>query len=236
MMGLDPLTRFDIWYPEGSSSISPPSRPDQLVVEIEEYHFMSVINFDGENGAENRTDFFANLDGLRISIFDTAESVREILSAVPVRKPNRTDYFRTHPDPNMCLPTTVLVDRDEQDEIFFVPPDMRGVLAGELKHVLLQVTITRQGVLLLWPINLPLDGRHCPWAETSRQAAELAKSSWVRMASDRPLGAYRIFRAEGEIPEPRWPDKTFGELLQIAFRGRIIDSEDHPVIRRLRGL
>jgi hypothetical protein len=26
------------------------------------------------------------------------------------------------------------------------------------------------------------------------------------------------------------------ELLEIAFRGRVIDNEDHPVVKRLRGL
>jgi len=50
------------------------------------------------------------------------------------------------------------------------------------------------------------------------------------------LGAYRIYRAEGELSDPVWPDRTLSELLEIAFRDRIISTEDHPVIRRLRGL
>jgi hypothetical protein len=50
------------------------------------------------------------------------------------------------------------------------------------------------------------------------------------------LGCYRIYRAEGDIPEPIWPKESFQELLQLAFSGRIIESADHPVVRRLRGL
>ena len=37
-------------------------------------------------------------------------------------------------------------------------------------------------------------------------------------------------------PRAEWPDCRFGELLRLAFRERLIDSVDHPVVRRLRGL
>ena len=37
------------------------------------------------------------------------------------------------------------------------------------------------------------------------------------------------------LEEPKWPDKTFRELLRIAFEGRIIDRPDHPLIRELNG-
>jgi hypothetical protein len=51
------------------------------------------------------------------------------------------------------------------------------------------------------------------------------------------LGGYRVRQAEGKLSEPEWPtDKTFGDLLAIAFADRIIMSEDHPVVRALRGL
>jgi hypothetical protein len=50
------------------------------------------------------------------------------------------------------------------------------------------------------------------------------------------LGGYRIYYAQGELSEPEWPDKPLAEILQIAFRDRIVDSENHPVVRRLRGL
>jgi len=72
--------------------------------------------------------------------------------------------------------------------------------------------------------------------ETARQAAELAKTRWVRLAADMGLGGYRIYQAEGDLSEPEWPDKPLAEILQIAFRDRIVDSENHPVVRRLRGL
>jgi hypothetical protein len=32
-----------------------------------------------------------------------------------------------------------------------------------------------------------------------------------------------------------WPDISFQEILQIAFRDRIVDRADHPLVQRLRG-
>jgi hypothetical protein len=49
------------------------------------------------------------------------------------------------------------------------------------------------------------------------------------------LGAYEVYEATGDFPEPEWPDATFQEILKIAFKNHFIKSMDHPVIGRLRG-
>jgi hypothetical protein len=37
------------------------------------------------------------------------------------------------------------------------------------------------------------------------------------------------------MPDPEWPDAPFGEILRIAFKGRLIDSWDHEVMKALVG-
>jgi hypothetical protein len=182
-------------------------------------------------------NIFADLAALRLSDSDTAAVVgaREVLSHVPVRKPSRHEYFRVHPDHDMSLTTAVFTDQEE-GETFLVAPEMRAALVGESKPVHLVTAITRQNVVLIWPLSIDIDGRSNPWHEVAREAAELAKTHWVRMASDRSLRAYRVFKAEGELSDPKWPEQSFSELLEIAFLGRVIDQLDHPVLRRLRGL
>jgi hypothetical protein len=184
------------------------------------------------------SDIFANVDALRLSPDAAAVAgTSEVLSHVPIRKPNRQEFFRTHPNSEtMWLSTGVFVDRQER-EVFFVTPRMREALVGEIKPVLLITTVTRQSVLLLWPLTLPTDEiRRNNWFDTAREAAELAKANWVRMPADMSLGGYRIYQAQGQLSEPVWPEKTLSEILQIAFRDRIVDSENHPVVRRLRGV
>jgi hypothetical protein len=128
---------------------------------------------------------------------------------------------------------------NEQDDVYFVAPAMRGALAEDLRPVLLQLAIARSGVLFIWPMTIPSDdnplGRS--WHENALKAAEIAKAKWIRIISDKGLNGYRVRAAEGNLAEPEWPtDKTFGELLAIAFADRIIMSADHPVVRALRGL
>ena len=49
-----------------------------------------------------------------------------------------------------------------------------------------------------------------------------------------PLGAYDVSVATVKLPDPEWPtDKTFNDILRIAFKDRLIDTVEHPVIQRL---
>jgi hypothetical protein len=64
----------------------------------------------------------------------------------------------------------------------------------------------------------------------------LAKKEWVKLVSDMTGGCYRAYRAKGSLPKPVFPEKSLEELLRIAFRGRVIDSENHPVVRQALGM
>ena len=67
------------------------------------------------------------------------------------------------------------------------------------------------------------------------EAAQLAMKGWVRIAANMSLGAYEVFNATADLPEPEWPDIGFKQLLRIAFKGRFIRDLGHAVLRRLRG-
>ena len=56
--------------------------------------------------------------------------------------------------------------------------------------------------------------------------------------SNKALGAYEILTAPPGLPDPEWPqDKTLDDLLNIALgSGYFVDSLEHPVIKKLRGL
>ena len=97
--------------------------------------------------------------------------------------------------------------------------------------------INKRGTVFLWPIKLPNDDndRIRRIADTALQCAEQAKTLWVKMHWDRDLGGYEMQRAKGDLGEPQWPDKSFRDLLEIAFRHHLIDRPDHPVIRELAG-
>jgi len=154
-----------------------------------------------------------------------------------VRKPNRQEFIRVHPDPEYRAELRAIVLKDDGD-YYIVRPELHDALANEMVYVTLYTTMSRQGVLFLWPVRLQLpDDKPLAWWTSAREAAELAMQKWIRLASNKSLGAYDISEAQGLVAEPEWPEQTFQQIIEIAFRnGGLVDRMDHPVIKRLWGL
>ena len=50
------------------------------------------------------------------------------------------------------------------------------------------------------------------------------------------LAASDIIEPEKIMPEPDWPAMSFADMLQTAFNDdHIVDRDDHPALRRLKG-
>jgi hypothetical protein len=178
------------------------------------------------------------LASLRLSQdFASAVGVKRLITTIPVRKPSREWFVRTHPDPAYRLQTAVL-ELKEDRETYLVSPRLWPELTSEATFSprLLVASITRQGDVFLWPIRLPgADGRIDDWSRSAMDAADEAKSRWVRVTANMSLRAYDITVAPGQVAEPVWPDLSFQQIIKIAFRDKMIDEWNHPVLRRLRG-
>lgn len=168
--------------------------------------------------------------------FSQGVDIKRALVTVPVRKPNPQEFFRVHPDEEWRL-DTALIEIKLDREFYLVAPEIWPLFPNECKPRTLYTTIDRRNVLTLWPVRLPDEnGRLDDWNRSAHEAAELAAEKWVRLSSDMSLGAYRIDVALGAFPDPDWPSEiSFRDLLEIAFKGKMIEDLDHPVLRRLRG-
>src|SRR5438552_9284226 len=178
---------------------------------------------------------FDNLSALRLSqSFADTVGVKKLLTTVPVRKPNRLDFVRVHPDPAYRLTPTAIIELKEDRETYLLSPPIARQLPGEFSVVTLYTAINRQGVLQLWPVRLPgPDGKHNVWHRSAGEAAEKAVDQWVRVTANMSLGAYDILEARGDLPEPVWPDFSFEEILKVAFRDHYVDGIDHPLLQKL---
>src|SRR5437763_675920 len=158
--------------------------------------------------------------------------VRKLLTTVPVRKPNKHEFVRVHPDASRRLTPAAIIELKEEREIYILTPPIANELPDEFAPATLFTTINRQGVLFLWPVKLPgPDGKENEWHRSAREAAEKAKTDWVRIKANMPLGAYELFVAKGDLPDPEWPEISFAEVLQTAFRERYVDNPEHPLIK-----
>jgi hypothetical protein len=107
---------------------------------------------------------------------------------------------------------------------------------GEVTIVKLVPAVTRHGVPLIIPVKLPAEGSSMTgWHETMLAAIERAATKWVRLSADMALGGYRVYEAVGDLGKPKFPELSLGEMLEIGFKGRILDGEDHPVVKKLVG-
>jgi hypothetical protein len=177
-----------------------------------------------------------NFVSLRLSQnFGQSLGVKKVLTTIPVAKPPRDRFFRTHESADWVYPAWILENKTT-GETFIVSEEVASVLEGLVKPVELYTAIDRQNNLFFIPVALPGPrGVRNPWHESLLQAVMRAKFIWLRISANKDLGGYDIFEATAKLPEPTWPETTMEELLEIAFRGRIITSVDHPVVQEKLG-
>jgi len=180
-------------------------------------------------------DFFASLDSLRVASVGMEEQslVEAVLSRVPVRKPSKEWFFRIHPEYSL---DSLVLELKEDGETLLLAPAIRGALLEEKCASIrtLRLGVNRQGTPFIWPVRQPTEGRRDSWATSSLDAIQLAETCWTRMQADTSLGAYRLTKAKVD-DVPRWPKEPFNELLRVAFNGAVVDSLDHPALKKLRG-
>jgi hypothetical protein len=167
--------------------------------------------------------------------FVESAGVKKLLTTVPVRKPKPQDFVRVHTGADYRGDFAV-IELEEDREVFLLTPNTATDLQNEFRLKTLFTAINRQGVVFLWPVPIAAaDARTLEWHRSAREGAETAMRKWVRVQANMSLGAYEMFEAAGSIPDPAWPGESFRELLRVAFRDRLIDRLDHPVVKRLRG-
>ena len=198
--------------------------------------FSTPISNNGGADADLLDPF--NSENLRLDpSYLSQPAAKKLLTVIPVKRPHRQDFVRVHPDKEYRLLTAVL-ELHEDRETFLVPPQFITSL-GEGEHYIatLFLYVTRQKTVGIWPAKMPdPNGRQNAWHTSGLDAAERAMKSWIRVVPDMSLGAYTVIEVTEKLCEPEWPELSLQELLRIAFKGRIVDSPDHLVIRKLRGL
>ena len=167
--------------------------------------------------------------------FGAGIGVKRVISTVPVRKPGKQEWFRVRPGEGWRIETCIF-EAEADRETYLVDRSLWSELAGEIHPALVLVCVNRATDVFLWRCKLPgPDGRPNVWNESAMRIALAAESRWVRMASNMAAGHYEHFEPATKLPDPEWPPLTFTEILRVAFRDRMIDSLEHPVVRQLRG-
>ncbi|WP_459556782.1 hypothetical protein [Lacunimicrobium album] len=165
--------------------------------------------------------------------FDAGLSELVRTRSIEVRKPNPNVFVRTHPDNNQRFRAFVYSPRGENNH-YLVSQDLVSEFGNSARCVLLTPTLERGSTVpFLWLVPVPTG---LLWHATAFEAAELAKTQWVRVTTNMPQARYDIRRATAIEEQPDWSAVDSVErLVPLAFTGRLINSINHPVLQALRG-
>lgn len=162
-------------------------------------------------------------------------------SRVPIyTRPEVNTWVRTRPDDEYheytdiidLLVATNASNSSDRNPIYAVTEDVLPELERWLKpHRVMVGRTYHDKVLFLWARALSTGGN--TWTDSVIVAMDEALTDWISLETDHSLGEYKRHHGSPNWEEPKWPDQTLEDVINLAFRDRTINSLDHPVAKRL---
>jgi hypothetical protein len=178
---------------------------------------------------------FANLDALR-NPQDYEEFMNgETVGPFTVRTLKEAMHLRVNPDPEYTLLGQYTVTT--QTGVYFVHPQFRDALGPLPRKCNLHVAVDGHGTYFLLLIKQanPGDPEDNAWYRTARETAAAATRGWVKVTKPSG-GGWGYAPVTHAMLEPRWPARTFEELLSAAFPDRVVTSLNHDLITNFQKL
>lgn len=159
--------------------------------------------------------------------------VRKHITAIPIKKPPKQSFIFMHP---VYKFDAAVIKHEEDNNYYLVRPELQMELFNEWKPMKLIVSITRQEDMFIWPISLPKDeSNRMSWHDSALEIVDQCEGKWFRVVPNLGLQAYECYTPEVDFPEPKWEITSEEKIYELAFKSRIIDSEDHLVVKKLKG-
>jgi hypothetical protein len=156
------------------------------------------------------------------------------------RKPKKTEFFRTNPDPKYHQVHPV-VDGGSAGPFIVVGKDLQDYVAAEIgtKVRYFHLAINLDEKVFMWATSLPESTNASnDWSDTETAALQASQQQWVRVWTSKTGNVFecksRVAKV-GLYPDPEWPETPPLELFNQAFQGRIIRRLSHPLLQRLLG-
>jgi hypothetical protein len=163
--------------------------------------------------------------------------VRKRLVSLPVRNAPHRDWFvRTSQKPDHRGTLPLFWDKGGDGSSYLVDEAVQYLLGDRVQNNYGVLTLTKQGSLFLWCSPLEDDqGNWNAWHQSAHDMKEVAADAWVKIQGNKQINGYEpVDPLVPIMQEPLFPDNlSWAEILHLAFRRRLIESEDHPVIRRI---
>lgn len=166
--------------------------------------------------------------------------VSPVLATIAVGKPAKTDFIWVRSGPGW-EPLKMFVYESERVPYLVAPECQQLCFEKEVLVVarFYMYQIYGSGILKLDYVNTKLDkfGEMNKYNATRMEAYRVATTQWLQLRANNAGGFYSYALAEDTLPEPTWSNKpeSLRAAIEIAFKGFVIDSLNHPLMKRIRG-
>ncbi len=153
------------------------------------------------------------------------------------REPKPTEWFRVRPGIENVTVTGGV--RDPDTGVLHLLHGVLWPLVGHrVEWICPRVCVNRDSRMFLWPVPMPgPEDRWSSWLSAGQAVADLAEMVWIRVEIDSGEKQYRVATLDGrKLPEPTWSTLEYLDLIHATFHGRVINSADHPLIRKWGGM
>jgi hypothetical protein len=187
--------------------------------------------FDLNKFRSKRANAIANVDTLQ--------------TGLPVsRMAEVKDFVRLHPDeenywsPELCF-CAVPIKGAKRDSLHLIDEDLAVLYlpSGKIQRFRLALATKPHDSFFL--CRIPTRNLDNTWNRDNILGCEQAKKLWTQATSrgEEGVDGYLLERARDPdaFPEPKWPEQSLSDLINRAFAGRMIVSQDHPALLRLIG-
>jgi hypothetical protein len=183
---------------------------------------------DPDERMEQAERAFADLKSIAIDPQDLIGG-RRIRSVIPVRRPKPNEFVRAHPDTESY--TMLYLYEVDRDETYYVQKEMVNFFTNGIVAKLITVAVNQWNHAFLWPVpNNDARTLRNSFNQSHRRAYHEAKTKWIKMYREEGADLYTVVEAVGNLPPPQFPEEPFDQLLEVGFRGKIVNRPDHDVI------
>lgn len=171
--------------------------------------------------------------------------VKAQLKELPFGKPNKTAFFWVRSGTEFESPIMYMYTPEGEMDAhpYLVKTEVAGLLeeTGKLQTGKFYLYVMYgSGTYKLDFINMGLNkyGKMNKFNASRKDIYENeATKQWVRIRSNADAGYYSFAIPEDNLDKPKWSEKPANifEAIQLAFGDFVIDSKDHPEIKKIRG-
>jgi hypothetical protein len=208
-------------------------------------HGFKVVDTSGDEAMSVAKPSAFNLDKFKSKHSAAVAGVETLQTALPHHSISQAkDFVRLHPDeeeywsPELCF-VNVPIKGAKRDTLHLIDEDLAEQYLASAKIMRFRLALATKPHDLFFLCHVPTHNTDNSWNSSNQEACEQAKKLWTQATSRKEEGveAYKVDASKDPdaFPEPKWPSQSLSELIGVTFKGRMIESADHPGLLRLIG-